>query len=402
MKIGVVIHGPEIIDSGQAEQILEKLSELGKVRASLGGTMGKTAIIDAGLEGLIDIESSLKPSACIELFFEKHDLVCLLNTGKTPETGQIFGEMVSARLRDRKKKPLLQIESPGNPSGQVIPLNEKGQAFVEKLSDLLGLSAGKACGIKPSGFGGFGGCEKTEVGPEKSENREKRIVRKVSGVFPGENVFVNGIIIGKAEASEVRIISEAGFITYLEGGCIKEHGLEKLHQYEDRVPLDLENAWVKSGNIRRSFPTSKKPGDLKRAVRIALPHGNKASGKGSGGKVVFIDHAAERCFELTRGADFAVTVGDDTTAIAGDILSRLGIPILGITDGDSDEVAEYTEVLSGSIVLCLRAGKDDIVGKMLKNKYFNVSTSAYFEDISSLKKEILEMAEPLTERIIEY
>ncbi|MDD4498322.1 MAG: DUF2117 domain-containing protein, partial [Methanosarcinaceae archaeon] len=392
MKIGVVIHGPEVIDSGQAKQILDKLSELGKVRASLGGTMGKTAILDAGLEELIDIESSLKPSACIELFFEKHDLICLLNTGKTPETGQIFGGMVATRLRAREKKPLLQIESPGSPDGKVIPLNEKGKAFVESISGLLGLSAGDHPSLSPTRP--LKKKNSTEAEPGLKPGK-KRLVREVSGVFPGENVLVNGIVIGKAEASEVRIISEAGFITGLEGGSIKEHGLEKLHQYEARVPLDLEKAWVKSGNIRRSLSASGKTGKtgdpLKRAVRPSPPPGNKASDKGSGGKVVLIDHAAERCFELAGGADFAVTVGDDTTAIAGDILSRLGIPILGITDGDCDEVAEYTEVFPGSIVICLRPGKDDVVGRRLKNKYFNGDTAAYFEDIPTLKKEILEM-----------
>ena len=42
MKIGVVIHGPEVIDSGQAEKVLNKLSDLGEVKAELGGTMGKS------------------------------------------------------------------------------------------------------------------------------------------------------------------------------------------------------------------------------------------------------------------------------------------------------------------------------------------------------------------------
>lgn len=117
---------------------------------------------------------------------------------------------------------------------------------------------------------------------------------------------------------------------------------------------------------------------------------------------MLIDHAAERCFELARGADFAVTIGDDTTAIAGDILFRLGIPILGITDGDCDEVAEYTQILPGSLVLRLQAGKDDVVGKLLKNRYFNGEISASIEDITALKKEILELAGPLTEKVLKY
>ena len=47
MKIGLVIHGPEVIDSGEAEKVLEKLSCMGKVEAKLGGAMGKAAVLDA-------------------------------------------------------------------------------------------------------------------------------------------------------------------------------------------------------------------------------------------------------------------------------------------------------------------------------------------------------------------
>ena len=105
MKISLVIHGPEVIDSGETKIVLEKLSCLGEVKAELGGTMGKTAVIDAGLEGIIDTGRHLKPSVCIESFFETADLICLLNRGKTLETGKIFGAKVAARLKDPEKKP---------------------------------------------------------------------------------------------------------------------------------------------------------------------------------------------------------------------------------------------------------------------------------------------------------
>ena len=49
MKIGVVVHGPEIVDSGHAQKFLEFLKDYGTVRARLGGTMGRTAVIDAHL-----------------------------------------------------------------------------------------------------------------------------------------------------------------------------------------------------------------------------------------------------------------------------------------------------------------------------------------------------------------
>ena len=47
MKIGVVVHGPQIVDTGFAEKILKLLENYGNVTARLGGTMGRTAVIDA-------------------------------------------------------------------------------------------------------------------------------------------------------------------------------------------------------------------------------------------------------------------------------------------------------------------------------------------------------------------
>ena len=45
MEIGVVVHGPGIIDSGWAMKIIDYLSNYGNVRCRLGGTMGRTAVI---------------------------------------------------------------------------------------------------------------------------------------------------------------------------------------------------------------------------------------------------------------------------------------------------------------------------------------------------------------------
>ena len=54
------------------------------------------------------------------------------------------------------------------------------------------------------------------------------ICRKIAGVSPNENIFVNGIVIGKSKSSEVAIIAENGMITEIIGGELKEHGVEKL------------------------------------------------------------------------------------------------------------------------------------------------------------------------------
>ena len=120
------------------------------------------------------------------------------------------------------------------------------------------------------------------------------------------------------------------------------------------------------------------------------------------GKVVLIDHVAEYTFELAADAELAVTVGDDTTAIAGDILSRLGIPILGITDGDCDNIACRTEIFPGSVVLRLAAGNDDILGKKLKQELLGGENSAVLEDIYAFKEDVMKLAEPLIEAVFEY
>jgi hypothetical protein len=307
MKISLIIHGPEVIDSGEAKRVLEKISLMGTVEARLGGTMGKTAVLDAGLENVIDISKHLKPSACIEAFFETSNLVCLLNRGEQLKLGGVFGAMVAAHLREPEMKPLIQIESPKCTDGKLILLNKKAEEYIETLSETLDLPVKSSLPLQNSIF------------VEKCKTTGKtRVIRKLSGVFPGENILLNWIVIGKALYSEISIVSENGFIVAIEGGEIKKYGLEKLHNYEKMDPLEPVKAWAKSGNLRRSD--------------FLLPNAQKqnAWGRSSGfssrlrkGKVVLIDHTAEYTFELAAGAELAVTVGDYTTAIAGDIPSRL-------------------------------------------------------------------------------
>ena len=66
-KIGVIVHGPGIVDTGYAEKIIDLLKNYGEVTCRLGGTMGRTAVIDANLEDVINIEDKLLPSQSIEL-----------------------------------------------------------------------------------------------------------------------------------------------------------------------------------------------------------------------------------------------------------------------------------------------------------------------------------------------
>ncbi len=276
----------------------------------------------------------------------------------------------------------------------MISLNKKTREhgeYLEKLSEILGLPMEKTLPLQNS-------IVQNSIFIEKrSETGKIQVIRKLSGVFPGENILVNGIVIGKALSSKVRIVSENGFIVAIEGGEIKEHGLEKLHNYEKRDQVDLAKAWVKSGDIRRS-------NFLPLKARKPNVHGRNAgfSFKPVGRRIVLIDHVAEDTFELAAGAELAVTVEDDTTSIAGDILSRLGIPIIGITGGDCDGISCRTEVFPGSVVLRLASGNDDILGKKLKQEFFRGKNSAVLGDISAFKENVLKLAEPLIEAVFEY
>ena len=119
MRIGVVVHGPQIVDTGFAEKILGLLKNYGTVKARLGGTMGRTAVIDANLEGAIDINYKLLPSQSIDKISEDSDVVFLINYGKSCVTGHAFGYKVYNRCKSDPN--LIQIERPGEPDGTIIP-----------------------------------------------------------------------------------------------------------------------------------------------------------------------------------------------------------------------------------------------------------------------------------------
>ena len=172
------------------------------------------------------------------------------------------------------------------------------------------------------------------------------IRRVLAGTIPGENVSLNGTVIAKASSSSVEIKAKMGRIVEIKGAVPKLHGLEKLPER-----IDIETAILRSGDIRR---TERKARSL----------------KWTGKKVALIDHAAESTFEKAKGAGVVITVGDDTTAIAGDVLARLGIPLIGIVDGDLDQLSHRTSKPPGSVIITVLPGRDDVVGRRIKETIF--------------------------------
>ncbi|MDI3485667.1 MAG: hypothetical protein PWQ50_887 [Methanolobus sp.] len=387
MEIGIVVHGPDVVDSGMAAKLISRIKKFGDVSVVMAGTIGKTAVLDAHLENIIDISKSLKPSRCIEEFFLTKDLVILLNHGKTTENGLLFANIVISRIKDRNVKPLIQIERPGLADGKVVPWNFKSTDEAERFSKMFGMELEDVPKL---------------VTPISIEDHGHRIIRNVYGVHVGEKIMVNGIIVGFAESEYIRIISENGFIREIEGARIKEHGLEKLHGYNNRIPIDLRTCWVKSGplrsgkfSVRRREKTPEKSHEASEKIVHFLPSTNKRNQRLRKIKAVIIDHEAERTFELIGDADIAVTIGDDTTDIAADILYRLRIPIIGITDGDIDGFSHMKHIYPGSVVIRLEPGNDDIIGKKIRETIFNGKPVAEFDSIILLKNNIFTLSNKL-------
>jgi hypothetical protein len=303
--IVLVIHGPEIFDSGAVMEIVRLLDPS---RLIVAGVMARTAAEESGLSCEYP---GLPPSVVMK---EIREPAILANQGKTPDSGRIFGEIVASRL---ERKGLLQIELSGR----------RVFCWGRPVDDLaLGIAA-------------LTGCEAVSMEiPDPVRDPGTRIIR---GCVRGEPVYVNGIVIGKASGEEVVLRSDGEDVIPVSGLIAKSHGLEKLRRL-GRV--DISRAWCKSGSVR-----SKSPAISKRT--------------GSSGRVVFVDHCGHRLYDEIhhKGVCGIVSVGDDTTYVCGHIGAHLGIPVFGIVDGDRDQVVS-PGFAPGSWLALADPGTDDELG----------------------------------------
>ena len=357
MRIGVVVHGPNVIDSGYALKLINLIKTYGNVSARLGGTMGRTAVIDASLENIIDISRKLVPSDSLKLFYDDNvDVIFLLNYGKSDVTGQVFGYKVYNHYLEKiddNNIPLIQIERPGEVDGSIIPWNNDLK-IAEQLSQRLNLAI-----VTP---------EEVYENHIKRDNADVN-QRIVHGVSPGENIMVNSVVIGKTDSDNLTLIAKDGFIVDIIGGELKEHGLEKLGK------VDLDSAIIKTGLLRH--------GDV--TPRVI------SKGKPDEFRTAFLNHAGEDVYKF-RDSSAVITVGDDTTLISGDILYRFDIPIVGITDGDLDNVVENGFKVKNSIIFEVESGFDDIIGQEIKRIIFEgKQVSCEFSDIDEVKDRIVEI-----------
>ena len=330
--IRLVIHGPELIDSGKIADIVDALRGLGPLRVLAGGTMARVAALDEHLT-FVDTSQNVHASDALNHVSDKEVLV-LANCGKTSETGRVFGQIVSSRVR----RSVIQVERPGLIDGSVIlwrgadgDTSSNVQYVAGHLSDRLSLKLVKK--------------QKRELSVEQTD---EVVTRHIYGARPGEPLLVQGMVVGTVVDGDVAIIVQRGRIVDIAGVATKAHGLEKIGN------IDLGTAYIKTGHLRASNEAC-----VQRSMLPARPLQR--------GSVIFVNHRADETLESVNETTIcAITVGDDTTSICGDILSRAGVPIVGITDGDGDGLYKGACEVEGSLVLRIDNASDDDIGLLLE------------------------------------
>ena len=384
--VGLLFHGPEVVDEGEAEEALAAVRSAGfEYEAVLGGITGKTAIIDAGLQHIIDISGDKKPSEVALDFIERGiDFIILVNHAKNKESAIALGRGILRNvLKGLKGKEFsfVQAEYAVRTFFKWI-LSSKHEDAFRKLKDAFGFDE-EDFSSAVADVAAF--AERADV---------RGVVRReISGVLPNEKILVNGVVIGRVSAGnksgKITLIAKNGRIVGVEGGTLIEHNLVKL------PPLDLNAAVVKTGtHIRRTKPR-----------RVGV---ESVSVKGEKKKVCLF-YTVENLYPRLEKGDVAIviTVGDDTTSIAGDILKRFeGIRLIGITDGDADglikglntgSIAEYSSFLPRkSVIIRLKPERDDVVAEKVKREVLGGREEVAIEDIERdferLKRRILDLA----------
>ncbi|MBN1194877.1 MAG: DUF2117 domain-containing protein [Methanomicrobiaceae archaeon] len=305
----MIVHGPLAFDAGDVARLTRVLAP---GRLIVAGVMARTAAEEQG----IPFECPCAPPSAIIRDMQKEMLPYLLNHGKTPESGRVFGEIVASRLPG--DMGLVHIET----SSDIIYVwNGGDREFAAALADRTGYALEYAT-ASPSEHGKM---------------------RRIRGCRPGEPVFVNGTVIGIATAETAVIESLNNMISAVSGLITKPHGIEKVLR---QGSPDLSTAWCKSGAVRSVSPVSRT-----RVMRT--------------GRIAVIDHAGHTIYDRIEGDICGVlAVGDDTTAICGHICSHHGIPVFGVVDDDADGIVPPA-FSPGSVVVKTLQERDDDVGAEL-------------------------------------
>jgi len=301
----LVLHGPEVFDAGDVVFLADRLRP---ARLIVSGVMGRTAAEESGIPCEF---ISVPPS---RVLCDLDGSAILVNHGKTPESGRIFGEIVASRLSPRG---LLHLECS---DATFYAWNHPGDRFARSIAQKTGYAL------------------KTITAQVAPPTPSERCIR---GCVAGEPVYIDGIVIGHATGPEAVVRAVDGEIVVVSGLVPKSHGFEKI---SGRQYTDLSRVWCKSGQIRSGGP-------------------GRSRQRPATGRILFLDHCGHQIYaKLTPDICGIVSVGDDTTAVCGHVAAHLGIPVFGIIDGDEDGIVAGSFV-PGSVIAHAVHERDDDIGE---------------------------------------
>ncbi len=324
--IGILFYGPEVFDSLWAKRIIKELKDIDEIKCILAGknsAMGKAAVIDSELSEIEFFQE--KPSQCLRVLSNFVRSLIIVTYGKSQGSGLALGKMVFER--SGVNIPLIQLEC-------------NTQVWVERVK---GIEKRIIEALEKMEF-------RQRLMPEfqtKIWEKAGRTFRRLEATSIDDFVLIEGILVGKVIAKEVIIISEDGRIVDVKGVNVKPHGFQHL---EKLGKLNIATMKIASKSSLRLLEYLPKPKPLK--------------GKGT----VFIDHNATSIYDLARDVEGVVTVGDDTTAIAGELMYRFQIPVIGIVDGDEDNLFNSNLFAKNSLKITVKF--DDGFGEKVFSEVF--------------------------------
>ncbi|MCP8308087.1 MAG: DUF2117 domain-containing protein [archaeon] len=345
MRIGIIFHRPEIIDSNWARKILSILDKFGQVNAKLCGTMGTLAVLDNYMEDKITCDSRPTIECLAEMIKECDSIVIATYSDNALKSHAFCWHLV--KKLNNPNIPIIEVEAK---NGVVIDWCSKSSLSVGLAQELR---------FKLISSPDFGETAWIKYGTK---------YRRILAAEPGDFVLVNGIVVGRAISEKVILKEYEGKITDGEGIEFKDQGLVKISKMGK---IDLFKAKIDTTNsIRRN--------QFKRRYLEPIFKGNL---------VAFIEHGVTNYSgvniyeKIKKGITGAVTIGDDTTAIAGDILSRFKIPVIGIVDGDQDGLLKNALLAEDSLVLLVKS--DDQLGEKIYDEIFRreMYLNSKFEEV---------------------
>ncbi|MEM3011901.1 MAG: DUF2117 domain-containing protein, partial [Candidatus Hadarchaeales archaeon] len=205
MRIAVFFHMPGIFDSGWARRILDLLRTRHEVRAATYGTMGRTALLDSGMEGEVEFLAG-EPSEILARTSREVDALVLPMYASSPVKSHAHcWHLLRA---SGVSKPLVEVEAR---SGCVVPWTESARELASWMAEGLGMRL-----KEPPSFG------------ETFWSSGGRNHRRLLGVEVGDHVLVNRIVVGRAVSEEVVLVEEGGKLVEIRGVELKPGAWKKL------------------------------------------------------------------------------------------------------------------------------------------------------------------------------